>query len=80
MKTIHMHKLNAIMEMKLKALLSKNFIISPIFAIGFTFMMKLVYGSVTEGGLDDMLKGIALSLGALMSVTMTGIYLSLIHI
>lgn len=74
MKTIHMHKLNAIMEMKLKALLSKNFIISPIFAIGFTFMMRLVYGSVTEGGLDDMLKGIALSLGALMSVTMTGIY------
>lgn len=74
MKTIHMHKLNAIMEMKLKALLSKNFIISPIFAIGFTFMMKLVYGSVTEGGLDDMLKGMALSLGALMSVTMTGIY------
>ena len=74
MKTIHMHKLNAIMEMKLKALLSKNFIISPIFAIGFTFVMKLVYGSVTEGGLDDMLKGMALSLGALMSVTMTGIY------
>ena len=74
MKTIHMHKLNAIMEMKLKALLSKNFIIMPVFAVGFTFVMKLVYGSVSEGGLSDLLKGLALSFGALMSATMTGIY------
>lgn len=74
MKSIHMHKLHAIMEMKLKALLSKNFIIMPIFSIGFTFIMKLVYSSVYETGLDDLLKGLALSFGALMSVTMTGIY------
>lgn len=74
MKTIHMHKLNAIMEMKLKALLSKNFIIMPVFAIGFTFVMKMVYGSISENGLEPLLQGMALSFGALMSVTMTGIY------
>ena len=74
MKTIHIHKLHAIMEMKLKALLSKNFIIMPILAIGFTFIMKMVYGSVSGNGLDNLLKGVALSFGALMSVTMIGIY------
>ena len=74
MKTIHMHKLSAVMEMKLKTIFSKNFIIMPLFSIGFTFIMKLVYGAVTEGGINDMLCGLALSYGALMNITGTGIY------
>lgn len=74
MKTIHLNKLNAIMEMKIKALFSKNFIIMPIFAIGFTFIMKLVYGSIAGGALNSQLKAMALSYGALMNITMTGIY------
>ena len=72
MKTIHMHKLSAVMEMKLKTIFSKNFIIMPLFSIGFTFIMKLVYGAVTEGGINDMLCGLALSYGALMNITGTG--------
>lgn len=74
MKTIHGNKLGAVMEMKLKALFSKNFIIMPLFAVGFTFIMKLVYGAAAQGGINDMLKAMALSYGALMSITMTGIY------
>lgn len=74
MKTIHMHKLSAVMEMKLKTIFSKNFIIMPLFSIGFTFIMKLVYGAVTEGGINDVLCGLALSYGALMNITGTGIY------
>ncbi len=75
MKMIHPNKLGAVMEMKLRALFSKNFIIMPIFAVGFTFIMKLVYGSVmSEEGLTDQLRALALSYGALMNVTMTGIY------
>lgn len=74
MKTIHGNKLGAVMEMKLKALFSKNFIIMPLFAVGFTFVMKLVYGAAAQDGINDMLKAMALSYGALMSITMTGIY------
>ncbi|WP_411335834.1 ABC transporter permease [Ruminococcus gauvreauii] len=75
MKTIHGNKLAVIMEMKAKALFSKNFIIMPVFAIGFTFIMKLIYGSIAgSGGMNDQLKGMALSYGALMNITMTGIY------
>lgn len=75
MKTIHGYKLAVIMEMKTKALFSKNFIIMPVFAIGFTFIMKLIYGSLAgDGGMNDQLRGIALSYGALMNLTMTGIY------
>ena len=47
----------------------------PVFAIGFTFIMKLIYGSIAgSGGMNDQLKGMALSYGALMNITMTGIY------
>lgn len=74
MKMIHGNKLWAIMEMKLRALFSKNFIIMPIFSIGFTFIMKLVYGAVAEGGLTVQLKAMALSYGALMNISMTGVY------
>lgn len=63
------------MEMKFRTLCSKNFIIMPIFAIGFTFVMKLVYGSVmSKDGLTDALRAFAMSYGALMNVTMSGVY------
>lgn len=74
MKTIHMHKLSAVMEMKLRTLFSKNFIIMPLFSIGFTFVMKLVYGAVAGDGMNNMMHGLALSYGALMNITGTGIY------
>ena len=51
MKPVHLRKLAAIMEVKGKALFSKNFIIMPIFSLGFTFLMKTIYGAVTKGAL-----------------------------
>ena len=72
MKPIHLRKLAAIMEVKGKALFSKNFIIMPIFSLGFTFLMKLVYRAVTEGAFD--LSAYALSLGVLMNILMEGVY------
>lgn len=74
MRFIHGNKLMAVMEMKWKALFSKNFIIMPIFTIGITFVMKLVYGSLADGGLGDGAKAMALGYGFLMNVSMTGIY------
>lgn len=74
MKAIHINKLCAIMEMKLKALCSKNFIIMPIFAIGFTFVMKLVYGTIMEGEMGNLASTLSLSYGALMNISMSGIY------
>lgn len=75
MKMIHRNKLTAIMEMKTKALFSKNFIIMPIFAIGFTLVMKFVYSSmVDDESITEWLQAYALALGALMNITMTGIY------
>lgn len=68
---IHARKLAAIMEVKGRALFSKNFIIMPIFALGLTYIMKMVYGSIGE--LD--MSSYVLSLGVLMNVCMTGIYL-----
>ena len=74
MKAIHGNKLAAVTEMKLKALFSKNFIIMPVFAIGLTFVMKLVYGTVLEGEAGIFGKAYALAYGALMNICMTGIY------
>lgn len=74
MKLIHGNKLMAIMEMKWKALFSKNFIIMPVFTIGFTFVMKLVYSSLLDESLGDGAKAMALGYGFLMNVSMTGIY------
>lgn len=68
---IHTRKLMAIMEVKGKALFSKNFIIMPIFALGFTYIMKIVYGTID--GLD--MNGYILAIGVLMNICMTGIYL-----
>lgn len=74
MKIIHMHKLGAIMEMKLKALFSKNFIIMPLFDIGITFMMRMLYSAMSDTGLTNALSALALTYGAVMNITTSGIY------
>lgn len=71
MKTIHLRKLSAIMEVKTKALFSKNFVIMPLFTIGFTFVFKLVYGSI---GASEAVNTAVLSLGVVMNICMTGVY------
>ena len=72
MKPVHLRKLAAIMEVKGKALFSKNFIIMPIFSLGFTFLMKTIYGAVTKGAFD--MSAYALALGVLMNLMMVGVY------
>lgn len=71
MKRIHFNKLLAIIEVKGKALFSKNFIIMPIFSLGITYIMKLAYGAISQ---DVDMTGYFLSLGILMNVCMTGVY------
>ena len=44
---IHFRKLSAVTEMKMRTLMSKNFIIMPIFSLGFTFLMKILYRSIS---------------------------------
>ncbi len=72
MKPIHLRKLAAITEVKGKALFGKNFIIMPLFSLGFTFLMKVVYGAATEDALD--MSAYALALGVLMNIMMEGVY------
>lgn len=72
LKPVHLGKLAAITEVKTKALFSKNFIVMPIFAVGFTFLMKLIYGSTLEG--IPGMSAYSLALGVLMNISMTGLY------
>lgn len=75
-KTIHWNKLSAILSMKWGTQFSKNFISMPLFSVGITVAMTLFYGSMAKsrgGELEDSIRAMALSLGALMNTTMTGI-------
>lgn len=56
MKTLHIHKVMAIAEVKFRALCGKNCIIMPIFAIGFTMMMRFLYQNMSgDGGSEEYL-------------------------
>ncbi|MCC2253836.1 ABC transporter permease [Ruminococcus sp. CLA-AA-H200] len=72
LKPVHLRKLAAITEVKGRALFSKNFIIMPIFSLGFTFLMDLIYSNITDGAVD--MSALALAFGVLMNISMTGIY------
>ena len=50
MKTMHLNKVIAIAQVKLKAFMGKNCIIMPLFSIGFTLLMKYLYSSMSTGG------------------------------
>lgn len=76
MKGIHKNKLGAVLEMKWRTLFSKNFIVMPLFSVGITFIMKLLYQTLAAKGGETMsntLLAMALSLGATMNISMTGI-------
>ena len=76
MKTIHWNKVAAIMDTKTRAFFGKNCIIMPIFAIVFTFIMKLLYVNVMKGepGMDEFARGYSLAMGLVMGIGMIGIY------
>lgn len=71
-KPIHLKKLAAIIEVKGKAMFSKNFIIMSVFALGFTFLMDVIYGKMTSDATG--MNAYALALGVLLNISMTGIY------
>ena len=71
MKTIHLRKLNAIMEVKSRTLFSKNLIIMPAFSLVFTWLLKMIYTNMYP---DLDFGSYALSIGLLMNTSMTGIY------
>ena len=72
LKPVHMRKLAAIIDVKGRALFSKNFIIMPIFSLGFTFLMQIIYEKAS-GGMATM-NAYALALGMLMNISMMGFY------
>ncbi len=55
---IHFRKLSAVTEMKMRTLMSKNFIIMPIFSLGFTFLMKILLMTSSVNGLEFFLGSI----------------------
>ena len=71
-RPVRIRKLLAIIDVKGRALFSKNFIIMPVFSLGFTFLMQLLYARIS-GGMAAM-NAYALAMGMLMNISMTGIY------
>lgn len=49
---ICIRKISAIMEMKVKALMSKNFLIMMLFSIGYGYLMKTIIGKVSTYALS----------------------------
>ena len=49
---ICIRKISAIMEMKAKALMSKNFLIMMLFSIGYGYLMKTIIGEVSTYALS----------------------------
>ena len=75
MKTMHLNKVIAIAQVKLKAFMGKNCIIMPLFSIGFTLLMKYLYSSMSTGASSpEYLNAYVLGMGLVMNLGMGGIY------
>lgn len=75
MKTIHINKIAAIIEMKTRAFFRKNCIIMPIFAIGFTIMLRFLYQFIAnDGTYNAVLNAEALAMGLVTNIGGNGIY------
>lgn len=75
MKAIHLNKVIAIAQVKLKAFMGKNCIIMPLFGIGFTLLMKYLYGNMSTGAASpEFLNAYVLAMGLVMNLGMCGIY------
>ena len=76
MKTVHWNKVTAVMDTKTRAFFGKNCIIMPVFALGFTFIMRLLYVNIMGdvSGMNDFARGYSLAMGLVMSICMIGIY------
>lgn len=74
MKTIHLNKVLAIAQVKTKAFMGKNCIIMPIFALGFTIIMKILYSQMDMSSSPEELNAYILGMGLVMNIGMMGIY------
>lgn len=74
MKTIHLNKVLAIAQVKTKAFMGKNCIIMPIFALGFTILMKILYSQMGTSSSPEELNSYILGMGIVMNIGMMGIY------
>lgn len=74
MKTIHLNKVLAIAQVKTKAFMGKNCIIMPIFALGFTILMKILYSQMDMSSSPEELNAYILGMGLVMNIGMMGIY------
>ncbi len=76
MKAVHWNKVAAIMDTKTRAFFGKNCIIMPIFAVGFTLIMRFLYESIMTGEMipEGFANGYALAMGLVMGICMIGIY------
>ncbi len=76
MKTMHLNKVIAIAQVKLKSFYGKkNCIIMPLFSIGFTLLMKYLYSSMSTGASSpEYLNAYVLGMGLVMNLGMCGIY------
>lgn len=74
MKTIHLNKVLAIAQVKTKAFMGKNCIIMPIFALGFTILMKILYSQMDMSSSPEELNSYILGMGLVMNIGMMGIY------
>ena len=76
MTSFHGKRFAAVCAMKWRTLFSKNFIAMPLFSIGITLVMNLVYGSISSSRgneMTDALRVMAIGTGVVMNSTMTGI-------
>ena len=72
---IHVHKLTAVCETKLKAILyNMNIMIAPLLSVGFTVLMKIVFGQIAEEGMPSVMMGNVLNFGVLFNICMTGMF------
>lgn len=76
MKKIHWNKVFAIMDVKTSAFFGKNCIIMPVFTLGFTVLMRFLYGQVMGEVMEisGFSNAYALSMGLVMNICMTGVY------
>lgn len=73
--TLSLHKVSAIIEMKLKAIIfNKNLVMMPIFSILMTVVYRFLYASILKDNESaDTLMGLVLNLGLMLNIVMTGL-------
>lgn len=73
---IHLHKVTAILGVKLRAMMSGNMIVMPILIVGLAAVLRMVYKNLGGGELSGFASGYILTYGLTFNIGGTGIFLS----